>query len=223
MQDESEHLDILFGEMPELECTHQGCTGGAGGAVWKTPLLDPQYAMELLKLHREDTHNQHVVGGAGSANKIQLSKIPRPTVSGGCSQEDFKFFMRKWNQYVRASNETDDTKLKDQLLHCPDGTLGNALDKSLGDRVDTITVAELLKEIEVLAVVKQSNNVNTLAMITAKQERDEPVRQFAARLRGLAAVCDLTVTCSCGRKASEVDKWVRMSLISGLHVSIIHL
>jgi hypothetical protein len=53
-------------------------------------------------------------------------------------------------------------------------------------------------------------------MITAKQERDEPVRQFAARLRGLAPVCDLTVTCSCN-KVSEVEKWVRLSLIGGLN------
>ena len=54
-------------------------------------------------------------------------------------------------------------------------------------------------------------------MITTKQERDEPVRQFAARLRGLAAVCDLTVTCSCAKKVSEVEKWVRLSLIGRLN------
>ena len=53
--------------------------------------------------------------------------------------------------------------------------------------------------------------------MTAKQERDEPVCQFAARLHGLAAVCDLTVTCTCQLKVSEVDKWVLMSLISGLN------
>jgi hypothetical protein len=31
------------------------------------------------------------------------------------------------------------------------------------------------------------------------------------------AVCDLSVTCSCGNKVSEVEKWVRMSLIGGLN------
>jgi hypothetical protein len=36
-----------------------------------------------------------------------------------------------------------------------------------------------------LAMVRQSNHVNTLALMTAGQERDEQVRQFAARLRGL--------------------------------------
>jgi hypothetical protein len=66
-------------------------------------------------------------------------------------------------------------------------------------------------------MVRQSNHVNTPALMTAKQERDEPVRQFAARLRGLGAVCDRTVTCMCLLKVSEVDKWVFLSLISRLN------
>ena len=53
-------------------------------------------------------------------------------------------------------------------------------------------------------------------MINAKQERDKPLRQFAARLCGLAAVCDLTVTCACTKKVSAVDKWVRLSLIGAV-------
>ena len=59
------------------------------------------------------------------------------------------------------------------------------MDRALGDRVDTISVADLLEEIETLTVVRQSNHVNTLALMIAGQERDEPVCQFAARLRGL--------------------------------------
>jgi hypothetical protein len=78
-------------------------------------------------------------------------------------------------------------------------------------------VVNLLEEIETLAMVRQCNHVNTLALMTAKQERDEPVRQFSARLRGLAAVCNLTVTCMCLLKVSKVNKWVFMSLLSGLN------
>ena len=111
----------------------------------------------------------------------------------------------------------DTTELRDQLFSCPDENLRTALHRSHGARLSTISVADLLTEIKKLAVVRQSNNVNTLALMKAKQEQDEPVRQFAARLRGLAAVCDLTVTCTCGLKVSEVDKWVRMSLISRLN------
>ena len=61
--------------------------------------------------------------------------------------------------------------LRDQLLHCPDETLKRTVERSLGDRVDNISVADLLKEIQTLAVVKQSNLVNTLALMSAKPER----------------------------------------------------
>jgi hypothetical protein len=86
-------------------------------------------------------------------------------------------------QHVIIKNTTLN---RDQLLHCPDKALQKALDRTLGDRVDSISVVDLLEEIETLAVVRQSNHVNTLALMTAKQERNEPFRQFAARLRGLA-------------------------------------
>jgi hypothetical protein len=186
-------------------------------AKFKTPAGDLAQTVVYLQYHREDAHGQRGAGAGGGGSKVQLSKIPRPEISGGCSQEDFKFFSRKWDQYVRSSNEKDEHKLKDQLTNCPNDSLRNALYKALGDRIDTINVADLMKEIEELAVGRQSNNVNTLAMITTNQERDEPVRQFAARLGGLAAVCDLSVTCSCGNKVSEVEKWVRLSLIGGLN------
>jgi hypothetical protein len=223
MFDENNLLDIFIDEMPvQLECPTPGCNHGEAGIRWKTQPLTENVALEMLKIHTAGAHGQQAGVGGGAARdagggKVLLEKIPRPEIKGGASQEDFKFFTRKWNQYVRGSNEVDQVKLRDQLLHCPDEALKNAVNRALGDRVENITVADLLKEIETLAVVRQSNHVNTLALMTAKQERDEPVRQFAARLRGLAAVCDLTVTCTCLLKVSEVDKWVLMSLISGLN------
>jgi hypothetical protein len=121
--------------------------------------------------------------------------------------------------YDVAQRERGGAKFKTPALAPAQGVeyLKFHREDALGDRIDTISVADLLKEIEVLAVVRQSNNVNTLAMISAKQERDEPVRQFTAHLCGLAAVCDLSVTCTCRLKVSEVDKWVRLSLIGGLN------
>ena len=52
--------------------------------------------------------------------------------------------------------------MKEKLTNCPDGTLRSALYKALGDRIDTITVADILKEIEVLTVV---NKVQQLGKI----------------------------------------------------------
>ena len=110
--------------------------------------------MELLKLHRRGAHGQQVGGAAGGVGDVQLH---RPTVSRECSKAEFQLFVKKWSQYVRSSNYTDDTLLRDQLLCCPDEALERAVYEVLGDRADTISMAELLKEIEVLAVVRQSN------------------------------------------------------------------
>ena len=155
LQEESENLEDIVAEMSALECTYNGCTAGEGGAKFRTPALAPAQAVEYLRFHREDAHGQRGAAAGGGAEKVQLSKIPRPEISGGCSQEDFKFFTRKWDQYVRSSNEKDDNKLKDQLTNIPDDTLRSALYKALGDRINTISVTDLLKEIEVLAVVNK--------------------------------------------------------------------
>ena len=43
------------------------------------------------------------------------------------------------------------------MLHCPDEALKKALDRALGDRVDSIYVVDLLGEIETLAWVYQAS------------------------------------------------------------------
>ena len=59
-----------------------------------------------------------------------------------------------------------------------------------------ISVANLMLEIEKAAVEKQSNVLNKVKLMEAKQERDEPVRTFVARLRGLANICILYTQCA---------------------------
>jgi hypothetical protein len=83
IQEESENLEDLATEMTALECTYNGCTEGAGGAKFKTPALEPAQAVEYLRFHREDTHGQREASARGVNGKIQLSKIPRPEISGG--------------------------------------------------------------------------------------------------------------------------------------------
>ena len=102
MQNEFVHLEdvaILFSEMSELECTHRGCTEGPGGGKFKTPALPPEVAFAILKMHQENCHRQEIPGPVGGDSKVQLAKIPRPAISGGCSQEDFQCFKRNWARY----------------------------------------------------------------------------------------------------------------------------
>ena len=154
---EADFRNILIAEMAvELTCTYQACTYGVEGAPYKTPALEIEYALKVLELHRTDSHGAGGGGhggGLGNGVKIHMEKIPRPQLSGGSTQEDFRQFKIQWDQYVRASNETDDVMLRDQLLQCPDTDLRKAIHRALGIRVATINVADLLTEIETLAVI----------------------------------------------------------------------
>ena len=202
----------------ELLCTAQECTAGVGGERWKTQELPEALALQTLDRHLLG-HGLQIPGGGNSdgGNRSRLEKLPRPSISAGCNQQDFQFFREQWTRYKRASGESDEAKLRDQLMYCPDEALRKHVSRSLGARVDTITEVDLLKEIEMLAVERQSNLVNIVALMSATQERDEVVRKFVARLRGLAAVCDLTVVCECTKKVSVVENWILMALVKGLN------
>ena len=176
-----DNIDVdLFDNMPtQLDCTVPQCDHGDGGAKWKTPALSEDNALKYLERHVTDAHGQQdgggTAGGGSAGGKSKLAKIPRSTVSGGCIQEEFNFFKSEWDRYVRSSPGAEVSELRDQLFSCPDENLRTALHRSHGEKLSTITVADLLSEIKKLAVVRQSNNTNTLALMTAKQERDEPV------------------------------------------------
>ena len=62
-------------------------------------------------------HNVCDAGDVSPAGgvKIHLSKIPRLELSGGSSQEDFRQFKCQWDEYIRASNETNEVSFRDQL------------------------------------------------------------------------------------------------------------
>ena len=141
MGEEADFRNILIAEMAvELPCTHPDCTYGVGGTPYKTPALEIEYAIKVLELHLQ-SHGVHgAVGGGtgGGVKKIHMEKILRPQLSGGSSQEDFRQFKVQWDQYVRASNETDEVKLMDQLLQCPDTDLRKAVHRALGHPASSV-------------------------------------------------------------------------------------
>ena len=69
------------------------CDQGDGGAKWKTLALSEDNDLKYLERHVTDAHGQQnrgeAAGGGGAGGRSRLAKIPRPTVSGGCSQEEF--------------------------------------------------------------------------------------------------------------------------------------
>jgi hypothetical protein len=91
----------------------------------------------------------------------------------GCSQQDFGFFKDEWRRYAASTDTQNDALLRDHLLQCAETGLRKTLQNTIGaDRMSTITDIELMKEIEKAAVEKQSDLLNKVKLMEAKQERE---------------------------------------------------
>jgi hypothetical protein len=130
-------------------------------------------------------------GGAGK----NMKRLDRPKLEANCSQMDFSVFKKRRGIYCNSAGNQTDSILRDQLIECAEDSLKKTLFDTIGERWDTISSMDLLTEMEVVAVEKQSDMLNEVRLMEAKQDRNEPVRQFLARLRGLATICSMTVTC----------------------------
>ena len=98
-------------------------------------------------------------------------------------------------------------KCRHPARKCYEGSLRKIIHMSLGGRFAEINIADLMLEMEKAAVEKQSDMFNKVKLMEAKQERNEPVRKYLARLRGLADICKRSVECSsCHETTSYVNR-----------------
>ena len=61
--------------------------------------------------------------------------------------------------------------------------------------------------------------MNIVALMSANQEREEKIRSYAARLRGLAGICILSLTCSkedCDESVSYANAMILHAMVKGL-------
>ena len=91
--------------------------------------------------------------------------------------------------------------------------------------LNSSTEQVVLNSIKSLAVRAENILVARVQLGQIRQDRDEPVRAFAARLRGQASVCAFTVECGCNPPAvvSYSGYMVRDALIRGIEDEEIRL
>ena len=209
-------------DMIELECPVGGCDLGAAGATYKTPKMDLDRAMRMLELHAK-SHDP--VRGADQVRQEPVDgcftkpeKTRRPSLQKGISEDRFLTFQRQWARYKKSTGMQDESMIRAQLLACCSEELGDELDNFHGAQLDQKNEADLMAEMRKLAVVAQNNLVNIMRLRSLVQDRDEPVKSFMARLRGVAEVCKLTVKCPCepSVQVSYADKEIYHCLVKGL-------
>ena len=199
--------------MPQFDCPIPDCQ-------FKTQDLEAAQAIIFLQIHA--TVHQTA---APQSQAPAPEKIRRPTISASGTSEEWLYFKNRWTEYKLA------TKLKDrdivfQLLECTEDDLRKDLARTYGSLVGE-TEDTVLQNIKTLAVRAENLMVARVQLQNIHQDRDEPVRNFCARLRGHAGVCrfQISKTCVCTEEV-QIDyseEIIRDVLVKGLHDEEIRL
>ena len=182
-------------------------------------------AAVLLSVHSSGTHTAQ--GHASAAPVVipntKLEKVRRPTISAAGSSEDWSYFLTRWGDYVAATNVTGKDKVI-QLLECCDEQLRKDLTRNAGGSLTNSTAEEVMEAIKKLAVREENTMVARVQLHNMRQDRDETIRSFGARLRGHAGVCKFLVTCpGCSTEVNYTENVLRDVLTRGLADSEIQL
>ncbi|XP_066910175.1 uncharacterized protein [Clytia hemisphaerica] len=181
---------------------------------------EPDLASTLLKIHASGVHTPQQ--GLAVRETARVEKVKRPTITTGGSSEDWSYFTVRWQDYVTATKITG-PELVIQLLECCDDELRKDLTRLSGGTLTTKTQAEVLAAIKSLAVREENTMVARVTLNEMKQDRDEPIRSFAARIKGQAGICKYILTCQCEREINYSDHILRDVVVQGLYDNDIQL
>lgn len=107
----------------------------------------------------------------------------RPDISSAGTTEDWLYFRTRWTDYVKATR-LEGADLIVQLLECCDDQLRCDLTRNAGGTLTEKTEDEVFAAMKGLAVHEENTMVSRVALNNMRQDREEPVRAYGARLRG---------------------------------------
>ena len=191
--------------MADISCPAPGCD-----VKWSSS-TPTEVLVKLLDLHERTAHPPTT---PPTAPCVKAEKVKRPTVSASGTTEEWTYFTQRWSEYKQATRLTGQDTIF-QLLECCDDALRRDLSRSFSNLTGS-NEAALLENIKSLAVRQENVMVAWLKLQQMRQDRDEPVRAFSARIKGQAGVCQYSVQCECGAQVSYSDPMIRDTLIVGL-------
>ncbi|CAG2222071.1 unnamed protein product [Mytilus edulis] len=152
----------------------------------------------------------------GPVTAAKVEKVKRPVISTAGTSEEWAYFESRWSDYVEATKIAGRDKVV-QLLECCDEQLRKDLTRSAGGSLTNKPVQEVLAAIKKLAVREENTMVARVTLHNMRQDRDEPVRSFCARLRGQAGVCKFFIQCpTCNTDVNYTDTIIRDVLARGI-------
>ena len=177
--------------MSAIKCSAPDC-------AYEWPAETPPDALlRLIELHARTAHPAPPPPSpAPTPGAVTAEKVKRPTVSAAGTLEDWSYFLQRWSEYKAATHLAAADCIY-QLLECCDDDLHKDLARTFGD-LTSKTELQVKNSIKTLAVRQENTMVARVQLQQLRQDRDEPIRAFSARLRGQASICCFKVQCACG-------------------------
>ena len=180
--------------------------------------------IRLLDIHSATAHPATTAPAPTPAATARPEKVRRPMISAAGTSETWAYFEQRWADYKQATrlNEADSVF---QLLECCDEALRKDLTRTFGALASN-DEATVLQNIKTLAVRQENVMVARVSLQHMRQDRDEPVRAFAARLKGQAGVCNFRIQCTSTTCSTNIDYsnvMIRDALIRGIEDEEIRL
>ena len=165
--------------MPIIQCPIEGCE-------YETPDVEPVIAAALITTHTTSHRTP-----SGSTQTPKVERVKRPNVSSAGTTEDRQYFKSRWNDYVKATRLEGTDRIV-QLLECCDDQLRKDLTRNAGGTLTEMAENELFAAMRRLAIREENTMVVRVTLHNMRQDRDEPIRAYGARLRGQASICKFT-------------------------------
>ena len=183
---------------------------------FETDEVSETLAIALLGNHALAHQIPAPAGGTGTTSNIPRGpKLERPRVDIGVSTEGWNVFTRRW-QVFRSGSGIDEASAPSQLFQCAGPELGDSLLKA-NPHITSASLQDLLAAMRSLAVIPVATGVLRADLLQVRQEREEPFRAFAARVRGKAETCEFEAACECGKSVDYTDNQVRDVLLNGIN------
>ena len=187
--------------MPTVQCPIEGCE-------YATPDVEPVIAAALITTHATSHQTP-----SGPTQTARVEKVKRPSVSSAGTTKDWQYFKSRWDDYVKA------TRLEgtDRIIQCCDDQLRKDLTRNAGGTLTGMAEDEVFTAIRRLAIREENTMVARVTLHNMRQDRDEPICAFGARLRGQASVCKFTQQCTgCEDNVDYTEAMIKNVLCRGL-------
>ena len=189
---------------PQQSCSAAGCT-------WTTPA---GLVVQLITTHTAAAHPGAGGGSATGPHAAKLEKLPCPTFTLNMSESQWDFTEMQWEAYIGQGKVDESQKLHQLQAACNPELLQRIYDA--GDYKELNTAKLFMTKLKKLAVLVVHKSIHALNMWKMKQQPEEQIRAFAARITGTADLCGMNVTCSCANNVSYRDPVVLQVLLHGM-------